>query len=81
VTIGKFDPISNLRLLSDAAQLHTMVAEVEGVGRVAALIAVNPDANWHDRFASLLSSLAYAISRDVFLTLFLCATLAKMSMG
>lgn len=58
-----------------------MVAEVEGVGRVAALIAVNPDANWHDRFGSLLSSLAYTMSRHIFLTLFLCATLPKMSMA
>jgi hypothetical protein len=35
------------------------------VGRVAALIAVNPDANWNDRLGSLLSPLACAISAHV----------------
>src|SRR6266496_836694 len=42
-----------------------MIAEVEGVRRVAAVIAVNPDANWHHGFGSLLSPLACAISAHV----------------
>ncbi len=63
VTTGNFDSVSNLQLTVDAAELHTAVAKVESVGRVATLIAVNPDANRHDRFGSLLAPLAYAISR------------------
>jgi hypothetical protein len=42
-----------------------MIAEVESVSRLAAMIAVNPDANWQHCFGSLLSALAYPIPAHV----------------
>ena len=50
-------------LQNDPADIARLLAEIESVGRLAALIAVDADANRHHGSGSLLSPLACAKSR------------------
>jgi len=60
-----FDLVSNLHLASATAQLHTMVADIEGMREMAIFTPGDPDAYWHDRFGSLRPPFSYAKSRHV----------------
>jgi len=48
VAVQNFDLVSNLKLASATTELHTMVADIESMGKMAIFTPGDPDAHWHD---------------------------------
>lgn len=48
-----YNLVANLDLASATTQLHTIVADIEGMREMAVLSPGNPDSHWYDRFGSL----------------------------
>src|ERR1017187_9886982 len=60
-----YNLISNLHLASITTQLHTMVAHIESMRKMAIFTPGDPESHWYNRFGSLRPPFAYAKSRHV----------------
>jgi hypothetical protein len=59
VVVLNFDFVSDLHLASAPAQLHTMVADVEGMREMAIFAPSDTDSHGHDRFGSFRLPFSY----------------------
>jgi hypothetical protein len=65
MVVLNFDLVSHLHLASAPAQLHTVVADIESMRKMAIFAPGDPESHWHDRFGSLRPPFPYAKSRHV----------------